>query len=82
MPQPEWYQQALTPPDVLQANVRIGVIPSRDHVQVLAELIDPVSGIQIAQWSSPHRRVIDLHEAVAEAYGKVVAWLDEAIDPF
>lgn len=78
----EWYQQALTPPRVLQINVRIGVIPEQDHVQGLVELIDPTTGIQIAQASQPHRTLLQLDEVLAWAHGRAKAWLDAEIDPF
>jgi hypothetical protein len=31
----DWYQQALTPPEVVELRIRIGVIPQTDHAQAL-----------------------------------------------
>lgn len=82
MPQPTWYQQALTPPDVVEVNVRIGVIPSEDHVQILAEMKDPTTDILIGQWSTHHTTMHGLPDAFERARAHVMMWLAEAVEPF
>lgn len=78
----EWYQQHLTAPDVYEATIRIGVIPDADHVQVLAELKDPTTGVLLAQASWPHGTMHDVARLSELARRRVVAWLDERTEPF
>lgn len=77
-----WYQQALTPPVVLECNIRIGIIPTEDHVQVQAEVKDPTTGVQLAQWSRPHCGLRNLDEAIADAARHALAQLRELVSPF
>lgn len=71
-----WYQQSLTPPDVIEVNARFGWIPSTDHAQWLVEVKDPVAGVLIGSWSMPHaqgehaaERAVD---ALVERYRQVL----------
>lgn len=77
-----WYQQALTPPEVIECNVRIGVIPTEDHVQVLVELKDPTTGVLVGQWSRPHAPLRELLDAVEWAAVKARAALTDHCEPF
>lgn len=78
----EWYQQSLTPPEVIEVRLRLGVVPERDHVQALVELIDPMTGIQIAQWSAPHVPVDRWMDLLEEAAAKARQQLGDALEPF
>lgn len=78
----DWYQQALTPAQVYEINIRVGVIPSEDHAQVLAEMKDPTNGVLLAQWSMPHTNMHGLRAAVQRAKAKALEWLDGEVDPF
>lgn len=78
----DWYQQALTPPEAVQINIRIGVIPSTDHVQCLVELVDPLTKIQLGMWSQPHSRMRDLPDVIAWALEKAQTALRDSVDPF
>lgn len=78
----DWYQQALTPPPVLECNVRVGLIPQQDHVQVLVELKDPVTNVMIGQWSRPHARLRDFAEVTEWAIRRAVSALEEHAEPF
>lgn len=78
----EWYQQALTPAEVLELNVRIGVIPSQDHVQVLVELKDPMTGVMIGQWSRPHATLREQGDVIEWALVKARAALADHTEPF
>ena len=80
--QTNWYQQALTPPDVLEINLRVGVIPSQDHVQVLAEMKDPTTGVLVAQWSMPHTTMRGVVDVLDHARRRIDAWLADAVEPF
>lgn len=77
-----WYQQHLTDPMVLEVNIRVGVIPSEDHVQLLAEMKDPTTGVMIAQWSHPHGTMHQLPRLLDDARRRVDAWLGEHAEPF
>lgn len=77
-----WYQQALTPPRVLEINLRIGVIPEEDHAQVLLELKDPTNGILIAQHSIPHCTIRDVFGHIGRAKAKACLWIEAETNPF
>jgi hypothetical protein len=78
----DWYQQALTPPEVVELRIRIGVIPQTDHAQALVELLDPITGVQIAQASIPHGRVDGWLTMLDWATKKAAEYLGEALEPF
>lgn len=78
----EWYQQALTPPEVIEVNIRIGVIAQQDHAQVLAEAKDPMTGVLIAQWSRPHTTMHGLGRAIDAAVARAIDWIGEEVEPF
>jgi hypothetical protein len=78
----DWYQQHLTPPDVLELNIRIGVVPSADHVQVLVELKDPTNGILIGQWSRPHTTMTNLRTTIAWGAATAIEHLEASVEPF
>lgn len=78
----EWYQQALTPPSVYECNIRIGVVPETDHVQVLVELKDPTTGVLLAQASRPHASMRALAHELAWCTAKAAELLEDEIPPF
>ena len=78
----DWYQQQLTPPNVLEVRLRIGIIPSQDHVQVLAEMKDPVTGVQVAMWLTAHTTMHQLPRVLDAARAKIDEWLGDAAEPF
>lgn len=78
----EWYQTALAPPQVYELRVRLGVIPESDHAQVLVELFDPVTKVQIAGASIPHERVASFNHLLDWAVSKGTEWLQETLEPF
>jgi hypothetical protein len=77
-----WYQQSLMPPEVWEFTLRLGVIPSTDHVQWLVEAKDPISGILIAQVSGPHTTYTRLLEALAAACNKLLDLVASELEPF
>lgn len=79
---PEWFQQALTPPEVIEVNVRLGVIPTTDHAQVLVEVSDPVAKVLIAQWSVPHERWSSWPHMLDSALAKAQQLAGDALEPF
>lgn len=82
MPDQHWYQQSLVTPEVLEVNIRVGLIPAQDHVQVLAEMKDPVSGVLVAQWSTHHETMHRLPRVLDDARRRIDAWLADAVEPF
>lgn len=78
----EWYQQALTPPEVIQVTLRIGIIPDVDHAQVMVEAVNPVTSVQIAAWSSPHGSAANWQDMLEEAVTKAREYLGVSIEPF
>lgn len=78
----DWYQQVLTPPVVVEVNVRIGVIPSEDHAQALVEVKDPTTGVLLGQWSAPHSRLRDMQTLVDWMCAKTLGALEEFCEPF
>lgn len=78
----EWYQQALTPPEVVEVRARFGMIPAVDHVQALVEVIDPTTGVQVAQWSSPHRSMTAIVAALEELCDKLKELALASVEPF
>jgi hypothetical protein len=78
----DWYQQALTPPDVIECRVRIGVIPSTDHVQALVEILDPTTNVLIGQWSQPHTTTRQLGVTIEWALRQARDAIEETIPPF
>jgi hypothetical protein len=77
-----WYQQALTPPDVLELNIRIGVIPSEDHLQALVELKDPTTGVLLGQWSRPHATMREQGDVIGWALQQALLALGDHTEPF
>jgi hypothetical protein len=78
----DWYQQQLTPATVLECNIRVGVIPEQDHVQVLVELKDPVTGIQLGMWTKPHGGMCSLRTRIAWACAQAIEVVERASEPF
>lgn len=78
----EWYQQSLTPPEVIECNVRIGLVPSAQHAQAMVELSDPTTKILKAQWSSPHVHSDNWMQLLETAMAKATQYLAEEHEPF
>jgi hypothetical protein len=78
----EWYQSALTPPEVLEIRLRIGLIVEQDHAQAMIEVVDPISSIQVAQWSMPHTTVTQLPRSLEEVVNKLRELVADHVDLF
>jgi hypothetical protein len=78
----DWYQAVLTPPEVLELNLRLGFVPETDHVQALLELKDPVTGVLTAQASVPHERLANWPALWDWARSRADEWITEALEPF
>lgn len=82
MPQTAWYQQALTPPSIVELRLMVGVITEQDHVQALVEAVEQPSGIQIAQWSCPHASMAQLLPTLERAVVELYEQLKQTVEPF
>lgn len=78
----DWYQQALTPPEVLELRLRIGLVPERDHAQAMVELVDPITSVQVAQWSAPHVHLDGWMTLLEEATRKAHQYIADHLEPF
>jgi len=82
MPASDWYQQVLTPPDVFEVRIRLGVVPETDHAQCLVEIFDPVTGVQMGMKSCPHDSIANVAGLLRWAQYVAVEWVDERVEPF
>lgn len=78
----DWYQQSLTPPEVVEVRIRLGVIPEHDHAQVLVELYDPITGVLTGQWSRPHASLDRWLDLLDWAHTTAKQHLGQTIEPF
>lgn len=78
----DWYQQTLTPPDVIEVRIRLGIVVEASHAQAMVELVDPMSGVQIARWSAPHARADAWMMLLQEATDKAAQYLGDHLEPF
>jgi hypothetical protein len=78
----DWYQQSLLTVEVVEARIRLGIIPERSHAQVMVEVLDPTTGILIAQWSRPSGDAATWYDLLDEAVQKTHERLGDLIDPF
>lgn len=78
----DWYQQALTPPEVLECNLRIGLVPERNHAQAMVELRDPMTNVLVAQWSNPHVHLDNWQDLLQAAVEKARQYLADHVEPF
>ena len=78
----DWYQQALTPPQVIQATLRVGWIPSENHLQWHIDVQDPTTSVLIAQESSPHVGNNNVRALLEECSRRMLRLLEETAEPF
>lgn len=77
-----WYQAALTPPEVIEVNIRLGIVIDSDHAQLLVEMKDPRTGVLIGQASRPHFRIAEVEQQLLWAVARGTNWVHEHVDPF
>lgn len=77
-----WYQQALTPPEVIELTIKVGVIPESDHCQAWVELKDPVANVLVGSWSSAHARWDTWPHMLDTATAKAAELLGRSVEPF
>lgn len=78
----EWWQEALLKPEVVEATLKVGLIPSQDHAQLWWEIKDPTTAVLIASASVPHVRIAHLP---AQAVAVVDRWMERLlleVEPF
>jgi len=59
------------PPEAVEITIRVGLVPSSDHVQVQIEATDPETGELLAMRSVPHRPRRSLGPELARALNYV-----------
>lgn len=62
-------QPALVPPEVLEVTLRIGVVGSTDHAQVLVEVRNATDGQLLELESTPHV-ALDQLDTVVDMYAQ------------
>lgn len=77
-----WAQGRLFPSEVMEFNLRFGVIPSEDHCQWTVTLRDPLSEELVDMVSTPHSPVITLPMALSKAFDELVRMVGDHVDPF
>lgn len=77
-----WYQPSLLTVEVVEVRIRLGLVPERDHAQVMVEVLDPVSGRLIGNWSIPHGGLVEWPNLLDQAVQKTNEYLQSEIDPF
>lgn len=78
----DWYQQVLTPPDVVEVRIRLGLVHQADHAQVLVEMFDPMTNVMQAQASVPHMALAEWPSLLEWAVSKANDWIAESVEPF
>jgi hypothetical protein len=78
----DWYQQSLTPPSAIECRIRLGLVPEREHAQVMVEIFDPSTRVQIAAWSIHHVPLSRWQGALEQAVQKAEQYVGENVEPF
>lgn len=79
---PAWYQQSLTPPEVYEITVKVGLIPSTDHAQVWWEVADPTTRVLIGSGSHHHCTIAQALPVLEVQLEKLVRLVDGLVEPF
>lgn len=66
-----WVQQLFFPPDAAEATLRVGYIPSTNHLQVQVEVFDPQTKELLGMSSNPHIHVVDQDHAITAALAEL-----------
>lgn len=80
--QSDHVQLTLVPPEVVEATLRIGVIGSRDHLQVQVDVRDPGTGELLARWARPHAPYGRLDHVLEECIHELQSMIVEIVGPF
>lgn len=78
----DWYQQSLTPPSALECRLRLGLVPERDHAQVMVELYEPSTKVLIGAWSIHAARFDHWQRLLEQAIEKAQQMVGDAVEPF
>lgn len=77
-----WYQQSLLVVEVVEVKIRLGLVPERDHAQVMVEVLDPVSSRLIGHWSIPAAGLREWPQMLQQAIEKANEYLEAELSPF
>lgn len=78
----DWWQETLFAPEVIEVNLRFGVIRERDHVQWMIEAKDPTTGVQLAQVSNPHGTFAEFVRHLEDATARFKIEVHALVNPF
>lgn len=78
----QWFEQVLFASEVVEINVRIGLIRDRQHGQWLVEVKDPTDGRLIDMQSCPHFDLARWGEVMAEVASEIRQAVGDQIQPF
>lgn len=78
----DWWQQAITPPDVVEITLKVGIIPAADHVQWMIEAKDPRTGVLLGQVSNPHGTFTEYTAHLEEAVTRFRVEALQIVNPF
>jgi hypothetical protein len=72
----DWWQERLIKPEVVEARLSIGVVPSTDHLQLQVEVFDPATNILVAMWSRPHISLANARPRIEEVLRELLDALE------
>lgn len=78
----QWEQLSLLPEFALELTLKLGVIPSHDHVQVQVEMSSPTDGKLLALWSLPHADLAHAEDAIHAALSEFWPLAHRITGPF
>lgn len=77
-----WTQLALFPGDVYEVTLRLGVVSSSRHMQVMLDVRNPSTGELLSMESLPHADLADSDEVLQKWARKFLAAAFEISGPF
>lgn len=78
---PDWIQEVLFPPTLIEIDMRVRVAVATDTAQIQIELSDPVTKELLAMRSRPPHHIDNAHAPLTEAWAWIVQALDVLLNP-
>ena len=75
-----WRQTTLMPPPVLEMRLRVGLLPSEDHLRWQVEAMDPLTKELLAMHSNPAGRISTRQADLQRAWHVLAEMLNAALD--
>lgn len=77
-----WYQESLLTHEVLEARLRIGLIPAENHAQLQWEIFDPRTRVVVGMSSKPHVRMPTWPQMALGLFDDLVIATESLLGPF